>query len=378
VSAVSGRPRIVLLVTLAEAGGAQTYTAALLPALVGRFDVTVAAHGDGPLRRAAIDTGARFVDLRHVRRPIAPGRDLRGLHELRALFRRLRPHIVHANSSKAGILGRLAASLAGVPVRIFTVHGWAFGAHEGVSATVYRVADRAVRPLTTAFVCVAERDRQLGLAARTCSASTTFVIPNGVDVPDSPPVRPAGTRPRIVSVGRLQAPKDPLTSVRALAELPRGSFEAVVVGDGPDRPVLAAEIRRLGLEQAVELAGTRDDVHRCLEAAHVFVLSSRSEGLPLSILEAMAAGLPVVASDVGGVAEVVEDGVTGLLVPPGDPRALAGALRAVLADPALRQRLGESGWERARSRFGLAAFQRAHVELYERELARSGLPLPSL
>src|ERR687895_2207235 len=113
------RPRILLVVTLAEPGGAQTYVASLLPALVDDFDVTVAAHGPGPLREAVKATGVRFVALRHVRRRINPWRDLLGLLELVVLVRRARPHIVHASSSKAGFLGRIAAWLTGVTIRIF-------------------------------------------------------------------------------------------------------------------------------------------------------------------------------------------------------------------------------------------------------------------
>jgi len=118
------------------------------------------------------------------------------------------------------------------------------------------------------------------------------------------------------------------------------------------------------------LAGGRDDVAAVLARADVFVLSSTSEGLPLSILEAMAAGLPVVASSVGGVPEAVEDGATGLLVPPRDPVRLAAALERLLVDPALRRRLGSNGRERVREHFGLEAFQQAHVAVYRRALAR--------
>ena len=139
------RPRIVLLVTLSGVGGAQTYVAALVPALVERFDVVVAAHGDGPLRAAVQAAGARYVPLRHVRRALGP-RDVLGLLELVALLRRERPAVLHANSSKAGILGRVAAALTGVPVSVFTAHGWAFGARDGLSSTLYRWADRLARP----------------------------------------------------------------------------------------------------------------------------------------------------------------------------------------------------------------------------------------
>ncbi len=365
-------PRILILITLAEAGGAQTYVAQLLPGLAGRFDVVVAAHGDGPLREATRAVGMRFVPLRHVRRAISP-RDLLGLLELVVLMRRLRPDVVHANSSKAGVLGRVAAVLAGIPVRIFTVHGWAFSAHSGLLSTLYRWADRLVEPLTTRIVCVAERERAAGLAARTCRAERTVVIPNAVDVAAAPPSRHDGDPPVVVAVGRLAYPKDPLTLIRALDLARAQPWRAVLVGDGPDRPVVEAEIEARGLTGAVTLAGGRDVVPVLLAGADVFALSSRSEGAPMSILEAMAAGLPVVASDVGGVREQVADGETGLLVPPADPHALAAALERLLADPRLRLGLGEAGRARAREHFDIGAARDAHVAVYLAELERCGV-----
>jgi glycosyltransferase involved in cell wall biosynthesis len=371
------RPRILLLVTLAEVGGAQSYVAGLLPGLLGGFDVVVAAHGDGPLREAAQAAGARFVPLRHVRRPIHPARDLLGLLELVVLMRRAAPDIVHANSSKAGVLGRLAAAAAGVPIRIFTVHGWAFAASSGLASVLYRWADRAMAPLTTLTICVAERERASGIAARTCIAERTVVIPNAVDVVAVPQARHDGGPPLVVAVGRLAEPKDALTLVRALAAVPGRAFTALLVGDGPDRPTVETEVRRLGLHDSVALAGTRHDVPELLARADVFALSSRSEGAPLSILEAMAAGLPVVSSRVGGVPELVADGETGLLVPPGDPAAMAAALGRLVADAGLRRRLGAAGRERAQRCFDVRRQRRAHLACYARELSRRGGPAPA-
>jgi glycosyltransferase involved in cell wall biosynthesis len=300
-----------------------------------------------------------------------------GLLELLALLRREHPHIVHVNSAKAGALGRLAAWLLRVPIRIYTVHGWAFSAHGGAASVLYRWAERLLRPVTTVTICVADSERRAGLAARTCDERTTVVIRNGIDPADFQAGGDHSGRRRLVTVGRLQAPKDAVTLVRALAALRGPPFEAVFVGDGPDRLAVEEEVRRLGLESAVEFLGERDDVPELLGKADVFVLSSHSEGLPISILEAMAAGLPVVASNVGGVPEVVVDGHTGLLVPPGDPQSLAEAIERLLEDPALSRRLGEAGQLRVAEHFSLAAVQQAHLELYRRVLASRGLPLPS-
>jgi glycosyltransferase involved in cell wall biosynthesis len=262
----------------------------------------------------------------------------------------------------------MAAVATRVPVRFFTVHGWAFSAYSGLPSLLYRVADRLMAPLTTVTICVSENELAAGLEAGTCSAERSVVIRNAVDVSASARSRHDRAIPRLIAVGRLKAPKDFLTLVRAFAELPEGSFEALIVGDGPDRAAVEAEVRRLGLEKRVSLAGERDDVPALLADSDVFVLSSRSEGLPVSVLEAMAAELPVVASGVGGLSELVVDGETGLLVPPGDVAALAAALGRLIADRDLRRTLGAAGRARAEELFDLAAFRLAHLELYEREL----------
>jgi glycosyltransferase involved in cell wall biosynthesis len=368
------KPRLLVLITLAEPGGAQESVSLLLPALAESFDITLAAHGSGPLSESARQAGVPFVELRHVQRPIDPWRDLLGLIELFRLCRRLRPDIVHAHSSKAGALGRLAAALAGVPIRVFTVHGWAFGAYGGLQGRCYLWLERWLSRLTTSVVCVAAAVRELGLTARACDPGQSVVIHNAVDVTSFAPIRRRSDPPRIISVGRFAFPKDFSTLASALARI-QPDYRAVLVGDGPDLPQVRAALGRQGLAPRVELLGARRDVHDLLAASDVFVLSSRSEGFPVSILEAMAAGLPVVASDVGGVAEAVVDGETGLIVPAGDAAALAGALERLLEDPGLRRRFGERGRERARRLFDVETFRVAHLELYRRELERRGLPV---
>ena len=363
-SAASRRPRILIVITLAEVGGAQTYVASLLPALVEEFDVVVAAHGPGPLRDAAASAGVDFVPLRHLRRNIEPAHEPLALAELYALYRRVRPDIVHLNSSKDAFHGRLAAALARVPARVFTVHGWAFKAHHGFASSVYLWADRIARPLMTTVICVAGSELRAGLAARTCDRERTVVIPNAVPVDEFSPAPLDGRPARILSVGRLKEPKDFVTLLNALGLLEPGSFEAAIVGDGPDRPELERRLR-----PGVDLLGERDDVPELLARSDAFVLSSRSEGMPMSVLEAMAGGVPVVATAVGGVPELVVDGETGILVEPGDTTGLAAALRALVDDVALRRRLGAAGRARAEKLFDVPRFHAAHLDLY-RQLLR--------
>jgi glycosyltransferase involved in cell wall biosynthesis len=363
---MSARRRILLLVTLAEVGGAQTYIALLVPALVAEYDVTVAAWGPGPLRAAVEAAGARYVPLQHVRRAVSLWRDPLGLIELVRLCRHIRPDIVHANSSKAGILGRVAATITGVPVRLFTVHGWAFSQYHGAASTLYLWLDRLVRPLTTSFICVSERTRDAGLAARTCNRDNTTVIPNAVDVAAAPRAALEGDPPRVISVGRLKEPKDFVGLLRALARV-HAPFRAAIIGDGPDLPAVE---EAAGVAD-VDLLGKRNDVLEQLADSDVFALWSRSEGMPMSVVEAMAVGLPVVASAVGGIPELVQDGITGLLIATGDEAALAEALDRLLQDPELRRRLGAAGRQHATERFDIPRFHAAHLELYRRELEKA-------
>lgn len=368
---MSRSPRVLIVITLAEIGGAQSYVARLLPALSKSFDVTVAAWGEGPLVEACRSSRVRFVPLRYLRRPINPLYDLLGLIELVRLMRRLRPEIVHANSSKAGVLARLAAAMLRVPVRLFTVHGWAFKAHHGLAARLYLAADRLMRPLTTMIVCVSERERAVGITRKTCDPERTVVIENAVELAEARK-DPENDPPVVLSVGRMKAPKDFGTLITAASLLPHGRFRLRIAGDGPDAPIVAEHADRLGLNGSLELLGDRDDIDALYQEADIFVLSSRSEGMPMSVLEAMAAGVPVVASAVGGIPEVVVADETGLLVDPGDPEALAAALRRLIDDRKLRAGLSRAGRERVREHFDLERWQQAHVELYRSLLSERG------
>jgi glycosyltransferase involved in cell wall biosynthesis len=367
------KPRLLMLITLSELGGAQTAVALLLPGLVGQFEVTLAAWGSGPLRDAAEAAGARYVELRQIRRRIDPWHDALALVELIRLCRKVRPQIVHAHSSKMGVLGRLAAWLAQVPVRVLTVHGWSFAAYNGLARSLFLSIERLMRPLTTTVVCVAEATRREGLAAGTCDPQRTVVIHNAVDVRSFRPTSREGGTVEVVGVGRFAYPKDFTTLLDALT-LVAAPCRVRLAGDGPDLGAVASALTRNGLSHRVELLGARADVPDLLASSDVFVLSSRSEGFPVSVLEAMAAGLPVVAPDVGGVGEAVEDGETGFLVPAADAEALAGALERLLVDGELRRRLGAAGRARALGLFDVFRYRAAYEELYRRRLSASTEP----
>jgi len=197
----SPRPTLLMAITLSELGGAQSCVSQLLPGLTEEYDVVVAAAGTGPLRAQALEAGARFVTLRHMRRELGLG-DLGALLELVGVIRRERPAIVHAHSAKAGILARIAAAICRTPVRVFTSHGWSFRAERGARARFYRLAERLAGRLTTVVVCPAEIELEAGIEARSCRRDRAVVIRTGVDVRPFHH-RPETARPTLISVGRM-------------------------------------------------------------------------------------------------------------------------------------------------------------------------------
>jgi glycosyltransferase involved in cell wall biosynthesis len=345
-------PRLLVVVTLAEAGGAQTFASTLVAGLRDRYEITVAAHGpEGALVDACAALDVPFRHVHHLVRDPHPYHDAAAIRELRSLARELRPDVVQINSSKAGVLGRLAVARTGVKT-VFTAHGWAFSGRGGTAGAVYAAAERAVAPLSDAVVCVSSHDLALARERGISPRGSLQVIHNGVDAPhDLPPRRPAGDRLVLGCTARLAPPKDLITLLEALTRPGCDGWELRIFGDGPDRAQIEARRDELGLAHRVTLLGNRDDVPAQLADCDAFALISDWEGLPYSILEAMAAGLPVLATSVGGIRDLVAPGITGELVPARDAQAAAGVLATWAADPALLPALGASAHSRARESF---------------------------
>jgi glycosyltransferase involved in cell wall biosynthesis len=339
--------RILLAVTLSEWGGAQAYLHRIALGARARFDVTVACGPGGelvPRLRGIVPV----VEIPFLRRNPHPWDDARAYAALLSLMREARFDLVHANSTKMGILARFAARQAGVRAILFTAHGWAFT--EGRASwkrSAIAAAERFAARVTTRIICVSDHDRELALRFGIAPAQKLVRIHNGME--PGPQAKGSG-EPRVVMVARLAPPKEPQILVDAVRRLGRG--RAVIVGDGPLRP------------DGGELLGRRDDVPEILAGADIFALPTRWEGLPLSIIEAMHAGLPVVATRVGGIPELVEDGRTGFLVPRGDVAAFAEALGKLL-DPELRRKMGEAGRDRARRLFTAERMVRETLALYD-------------
>jgi glycosyltransferase involved in cell wall biosynthesis len=339
--------KIAYIVTRADPiGGAQIHVRDLAVAMRGRgHSVVVLVGGSGPylddLRARGLDT----VVLRHLTVPIRPLQDLRAFRELRAALVKFNPDLVAAHSAKAGVIGRMVARVLRVPV-VVTTHGWSFTTGvPPLRAAVYRWIERVTGPFPAdRTITVSEYDRGLALRARILPAHRVVTVHNGMpDVAPSLKADPARTPPRLVMVARFGPQKDHSTLLRALSELRDNPWELDLVGEGPLLAQMEALASSLGIRERVHFLGQRMDVDRILAEAQISLLVTNWEGFPLSILEAMRAALPVVASAVGGVGESVRDGETGYLVPAGEVGPLRERIRQLLADPALRVRLGARG-----------------------------------
>ena len=347
--------KIAYIVTRSDLiGGAQVHVRDLATALVrDGHEPVVLAGGGGPYMDLLEGAGVETVSLKHLTVPISPPRDALALMELCGALRRLKPDMVSVHSSKAGVLGRVAGRTLGLPV-IHTAHGWSFT--PGIphrKALVYRWIERLAAPLASRIITVSDFDRRLALAHRLAPADRVVTVHNGMpDIDPSLAAQPGRSPVRLVMVARFEPQKDHPTLFRALAGIAE-PWHLDLIGDGPLLPDAQAMVRDLGLGDRVQFWGQRMDVARLLAEAQAALLITNWEGFPRSILEAMRAGLPVVASGVGGIAESVQDGETGFLVPRGDVEALRGRLRQILGDPGLRSRLGLKGRQRYQSHFTL-------------------------
>ncbi len=327
----------------------------------------------------------RRQDVQYYALHKRPGKDLGAYFRLWRLLRHLRPQIVHTRNLPA-LDFQLPAALAGVRGRIHGEHGRDMIDLDG-SNWKYNMLRRAMRPLVRRYIPLS-RDLEDWLHQTIGVPSEKIArIYNGVDTglfrpaPERMPLAGAtfsvpGTL-IVGSVGRMQTVKDHLTLVRAFLHLlktvpgAREKLRLVLIGDGPLRSPVADMLAAEGANDLAWLAGSRDDVPQLLRGLDVFVLPSLAEGISNTILEAMASGLPVIATRVGGNPELVVEGVTGMLIPAGDPEALAASVAVYLHDPALARRHGRAARERVEREYSLDAMVKRYIAVYDDVLAET-------
>ncbi|HEX9127443.1 MAG TPA: glycosyltransferase [Methylomirabilota bacterium] len=368
---MAGPLRVLELIVSTGFGGGPAQVRELVGHLApAEFAVTVAGPSDGPYARIFGDGGTPFVEI---------ATDQLGIRPLTAVLRLVRAgkiDLVHSHGKGAGLYGRLAARRAGVPA-IHTFHGIHYAGYPAGLDRLYLALERRLARMTEAVVYVSQSEARdaavLGLAPR----GRTHVIVNGIDVrrialaaTPRPAARKAlGLEPDALVVGTV-ARFDP---VKALDVLLRGfavlaaiqpTARLVLIGDGPEARRLRALAGSLGIDARVRFAGVVADASRLLPALDLYASASRREGLPLALLEAMACGLPVAATRVSGHVDVVEDGVTGVLVPPNDPAALGRVMDALVANPARREVMGQAGRRRAEECFAASRMAAETANLY--------------
>jgi glycosyltransferase involved in cell wall biosynthesis len=356
--------KILYVITRSEIGGAQAVVLAYLRSLRDRVDLALATGEEGFLADEARALGVSVFVVPELVPEISPRLDGRAVRALYRIIRAYKPDLVHAHSSKAGLLGRLASSLARIP-SVFTAHGFAFTENAGALRRIMAILSESVATkLGNAVIAVSDYDGDLAVRCHVLARNEVHVIHNGIADVSFRATPAAEPQVNIAMVARFATPKAHDCLLRALNGL-QGNFKLWLIGDGPNMEAARAQSVELGLGRRVIFMGARCDVPELLGKAHVFVLASNYEGLPISILEAMRAGLPVVATDVGGVRECVRDQVTGFLVPRADVGGLRTRLFDLISSPALRERMGHAGRKLYEAEFTESVMIEKSMEVYE-------------
>lgn len=366
------KKKIVYIITKSNWGGAQRYVYDLTTNLPRtEFDPIVVCGGKGDLVRRLNKAGVRVLEIQGFQRDISLKKEFQAFFELLSFFRQERPSVVHLNSPKAGGLGALAARISRVPRIIFTVHGWAWNE---VRPRYQKNSIKFFSWLTVLLahetIAVSKSDA-IEMCGMPYVKTKIRVIHNGIS-DTTPMLSRLDARAKLAlplqttiigTIAELHRNKGLSVGINAIEMLKELNVTWCIIGEGDNYEHLHKQIKNL----PVILAGKHENAIKLLLAFDVFLLPSLKEGLPYVILEAGAAGLPVVATEVGGIPEIIEDGVSGVLAPPRDPQGLAGALAKLIADPALARQMGEALKKTIAEQFSLDRMVRETIAIYKRK-----------
>jgi glycosyltransferase involved in cell wall biosynthesis len=388
--------RVVRVIARLNMGGPALHVAYLSAGLRGRgYETTLVAgslaRGEESMSFVADSLGVPVVTIEQLHREISPVRDALAVVRLARLLRAVRPQILHTHTAKAGAIGRLAVLLAigaRPPIVVHTFHGHVLRGYFGpLRAGLFRLLERWLAKLTTALVAVSPEVRDDLVALGVAPAEKFTVIRLGIElderIGESAARRDEMRRllgiPRerftVGWIGRMTAVKrtdDVLLAFRRLRELGVDAC-LCMVGDGPDRDHVERRASELGIVRECLFLGYQEDVAPFYGAFDAVVLPSGNEGTPVSAIEALAGGRPVVATRVGGVPDVIRDGVDGFLVESGDVEQLAGRLAELARDPALRARLGDEGRRHVVPRYSVERLLDDVDRFYQSLLEANGL-----
>lgn len=367
------RLNIAYVVTRSDIiGGALVHVRSLASALMGdghEASIICGGSQESSFINSVRALGIPCFVIPSLRRSIAPIRDLIAIHHLAQILMQIHPSLISLHSTKAGLLGRAAARLGNIPC-IYTAHGWCFTEGVGFSRMVLgRVIEKCASSMAQKVITVSLFDRNLATQLRVCSAQRLVAIHNGIkDIPSTLLADTLKQPPTLLMVARFEAQKDHHTLLKALTTLKAYDWNLLLVGTGRLMKVARKQVAQLGLLERVRFLGELLDVARITSGVQVLVLSSLWEGLPRSIIEGMRASLPIVATDVGGVSELVQDGVSGYLVPRRDSFALASRIAELIQNPQMRERFGRASRQLYESHFCFDFMYRSTLHVYREVL----------
>lgn len=361
---------LLYIITQSELGGAQSNVLDLISGFQKDYDIHLATRVDGSLTEYVKAINVPVHLLPNLVRSINLLCDFRAVKECVSLIHGIKPDIVHAHSSKAGLIARIAGSICKVPV-VFTAHGWGFSpGNPPLRKWTALLSEKLVAPLGKKIICVSESDRQLALSLGVGSRNSLVTVRYGIgNIPVSL-ADPARSPARLIMVARFNEQKDQATLLKAIAQLNDHSIHLDLVGSGPAWESCKDLAKSLGIKDQVAFLGDRRDVPDLLAQSQIFILSTHYEGLPISILEAMRSGLPVVATSVNGIPEEILHGQTGFLVARKDVSSLANALSTLIHSPNLRQQMGEAGRQKFLQEFTIERMIDEVKAVYEQVLKK--------
>lgn len=336
-------------ITSSSWGGAQLHVLELCRDQVRRGnDVILIVGNKGPLlKRVKEIEQVKVIVLPTLVRQISPLNDFKTIFRLRKLVKKEHPDIMHLHSSKAGVLGRLACfGLHNQTKVVFTVHGWAFtdGVSSRLKKSLYRIIEKSVRHFTDLFICVSYYDEKIGKREKVLdSTSNVKVIHNGSVTPSEQSINYSVHTPlRLVMIARFSPQKDQETLINAVTNLPKDSYKLTFVGDGETLQTNKELASKYGLNHNIKFVGFKDDISNELINNDVYILSTHYEGLPISIIEAMSYGLPILATNVGGNSEMVKNNINGFLFTSKDE--LVDKLNYLINNPEIVKKMGQQSY----------------------------------
>ena len=361
------RKKILFVITKSNWGGAQRYVFDLATSLAqDQYDVAVAFGQSGRLAEELRKAGIKTHQMQSLQRDVSFGADIKSFFELMRLFKTQQPDIVHLNSSKVGGLGALAARAAGVPKIIFTAHGWPFWEKRSAPArTAIWIASWLTALLSHKIIVISTYDLKVARQMPFVSGKVVRIY-NGIHPIDFLPREPGESDVRVLTNGELIDNKNLFVGIDAvlLARERGAKIKYSIMSDGELREQLKQYIKEKQAEGCVEMLGFVAQGARHYKNFDIFFLPSKKEGLPYVLLEAGMAGLPVIASNVGGIPEIIASGENGLLAPPSDTGAFARALGDLAENRALRQEFGENLHHTVEDKFSIADMLAQTTALY--------------